>query len=442
MGPIVDPVPSDLVLPSKAAVVVIGGGIIGTSAALALANRGVDVVLCEKGQIAGEQSSRNWGWVRKQGRDSREMPLIVESLRMWERLDEEVQAETGFRRAGTLFVCETDEEMARRAKWLDVARPYQLDTRLLTGDELAELMPGATRKFKGALYTRSDGRAEPQKAAPAVAIAARQKGAKIFTNCAVRGIETSGGRVSGVVTEKGTIDCDAVLTAGGAWSRMFCAGAGLTLPSLRVRSSVLRTSPLEGGPEVSAWTPGVAYRRRLDGGFNIASSRSATADIEPDNFRFFMLFLPTLEMEWKTLRFSFGKRFFETWSQSRPRPIDQKSVYEEVRTLDPNPRSAINSDAMKKMTELYPVFAKARVAQQWAGIIDVTPDAVPVISGVDAIPGYYVACGFSGHGFGIGPAAGRLAADLVSGDTPIVDPHHFRFSRFTDGSNPRPEDHV
>ena len=132
------------------------------------------------------------------------MPLIVESLRMWERLDEEVQAETGFRRAGTLFVCETDEEMARRAKWLEIARPYQLDTRLLNRDELAELMPGATRKFKGALYTRSDGRAEPQKAAPAVAIAARRKGAKIFTNCAVRGIETSAGRVSGVVTEKGT----------------------------------------------------------------------------------------------------------------------------------------------------------------------------------------------------------------------------------------------
>jgi glycine/D-amino acid oxidase-like deaminating enzyme len=442
MGPIVDPVQSDQVLPSKAAVVVVGGGIIGTSAALALANRGVDVVLCEKGQIAGEQSSRNWGWVRKQGRDSREMPLIIESLRMWERLNEEVQAETGFRRAGTLYVCATDEEMARRAKWLEIARPYQLDTRLLNRDELAELMPGAKRKFKGALYTKSDGRAEPQKAAPAVAIAARRKGAKIFTNCAVRGVETAAGRVSGVVTEKGTIACDAVLMAGGAWSRIFCAGAGLTLPTLRVRSSVFRTAPLEGGPEVAAWTPGVAYRRRLDGGYNIANSRSATADIEPDNFRFLVQFLPALRMDWNTFRFAFGKRFFETWSQSRQRPLDQKSVYEEVRILDPNPRVGLNTDALKAMTELYPVFAKAQVAQQWAGIIDVTPDAVPVISDVDTLPGYYIACGFSGHGFGIGPAAGRLAADLVSGDNPIVDPHHFRFSRFTDGSNPRPEGRV
>lgn len=227
--------------------------------------------------------------------------------------------------------------------------------------------------------------------------------------------------------------------AGGVWSRLFSKGLGLTLPQLRVRSSVQRTAPLEGGPEVAAWAPGVAYRRRLDGGYNIASDRSAIADIEPDNFRFLTQFLPALKMEWKTLHFSFGKQFFDAWSQSRLRPLDQKSVFEEVRILDPSPRSALNSNAMKSMTELFPVFAKAQVVQEWAGYIDVTPDAVPVISGVDTLPGYFIATGFSGHGFGIGPAAGRLAADLVMGDTPIVDPHHFRLSRFFDGSNPKPE---
>jgi len=439
MGPIVDPVESDSALPAKAAVVVIGGGIIGTSAAFSLAKRGVDAVLLEKGEIGGEQSSRNWGWVRKQGRDSREMPLIIEALRMWERLNEEVEGETGFRRAGILHVCDTDEEMAHREKWLEVARPYQLDTRLLNSEELAALMPGATRKFKGALYTKSDGRAEPQKAAPAIARAARRAGAKVFTNCAARGIETAAGRVSGVVTEKGRIACDAVLMAGGAWSRIFCASAGLTLHSLRVRSSVFRTAPIEGGPEVAAWTPKVAYRRRLDGGYNIASANSAIADLEPDNFRFLLHFIPALRADWRTMRFSVGKRFFETWAQSRPRQLDQRSVYEEVRILDPRPRSALNGAAMRAIADLYPVFAKAQAAQEWAGIIDVTPDAVPVISGVDSLPGFFVASGFSGHGFGIGPAAGRLAADLIAGDRPIVDPHHFRFSRFTDGSNPLPE---
>lgn len=439
MGPVIDPVQCDQKLPVKTSVVVIGGGIIGVSAMLSLSQKGVDVVLCEKGEIAGEQSSRNWGWVRKMGRDRREMPLIVEALRMWERLNQTVEAETGFRAAGTLFVSDNDAELERRARWLDIARPYQLDTRLISGDELAALMPGATRKFKGALYTKSDGRAEPQKAAPAIANAARRKGAKIFTNCAVRGIETAGGKVCGVITEKGRITCDAVIMAGGVWSRMFSQGLGLTLPQLRVRSSVQQTAPLDGGPDVAAWAPGVAYRRRLDGGYNIASDRSAIADIERDNVRFMAQFMPILKQEWRTMHFSIGKRFFETWAQSRPRPMDQRSIYEEVRVLDPHPKSALNSNGMKAMSALYPVFANARVVHQWAGYIDVTPDAVPVISGVDSIPGYYLATGFSGHGFGIGPAAGRLAADLVTGDTPVVDPHHFRFSRFSDGSNPRPE---
>ena len=97
MGPRVDPVASDETLPARADVVVIGGGIIGVSTALFLAQKGVSVVLCEKGHIAGEQSSRNWGWCRKMGRDPREIPLVIESLRLWERMNETVEAETGFR---------------------------------------------------------------------------------------------------------------------------------------------------------------------------------------------------------------------------------------------------------------------------------------------------------------------------------------------------------
>ena len=78
------------------------------------------------------------------------------------------------------------------------------------------------------------------------------------------------------------------------------------------------------------------------------------------------------------------------------------------------------------------------MAQQWAGMIDVTPDAVPVISAVDSLPGFFIATGFSGHGFGIGPGAGRLVADLVTGSDPIVDPTPFRLTRFSDGSRPQP----
>src|SRR5213082_2640792 len=143
MAPRVDPVPSDEKLPAQADVVIIGGGIIGTSTALFLAQRGVATVLCEKGHIAGEQSSRNWGWCRKMVRDPRELPLIIESLRLWERMNETVEAETGFRTCGIMYLSETADELARLEGWLDHAREYQLDTRVVDGTEVARLLPGS-----------------------------------------------------------------------------------------------------------------------------------------------------------------------------------------------------------------------------------------------------------------------------------------------------------
>src|SRR6478672_12462719 len=121
MAPRVDPVRSDEALPARADVVIIGGGIIGTSTALFLAQKAVRTVLCEKGHIAGEQSSRNWGCCRKMGRDPRELPLIIESMRLWQGMNEMVEAETGFRQPGIAYLCETPEELAVQEKWLEHA---------------------------------------------------------------------------------------------------------------------------------------------------------------------------------------------------------------------------------------------------------------------------------------------------------------------------------
>ena len=173
MAPRVDPVRSDETLPARADVVIVGGGIIGTSAALFLAQKGISVALCEKGHIAGEQSSRNWGWCRKMGRDPREIPLIIESLRLWQGMNELVEAETGFRQAGIMYLAETQAELDQLEAWLEHARQYQLDTRIISRGEAAELMPGLTGTWTGALYTASDGKAEPQRAAPAIAVAPR-----------------------------------------------------------------------------------------------------------------------------------------------------------------------------------------------------------------------------------------------------------------------------
>lgn len=433
MGPSIDPAETDAELPGQADVVVIGGGIIGVSAALHLARQGVRVLLCEKGKLAGEQSSRNWGWVRKTGRDLREVPLIIEALRMWAEFARE-GLPTGFTECGVLYVATSDADRERYQRWVERVSHYQMGSRIVEGDELASLLPGATRRFPAALYTKTDGRAEPQKAVPALAAAARAAGATIVENCAVRGLDRTGGRVSGVVTERGLVRCASAILASGAWSRLFCGSLGLRLPQLKTRSSVLRTMPVAGGPETSAWVGGFAYRKRADGGYTVANGRANVVPVTPDTFRFFFDFLPAARAERRGLRLRLDDRFLAEARTPKRWALDRPSPFETARTLDPDPVPSINAAAMRDLKAVFPVFQKATVAQQWAGLIDVTPDAVPVISPVDAVPGLVIATGFSGHGFGIGPAAGRLAAELATARSPLVDPSPFRFSRFADGT--------
>ena len=438
MGPQVDTLAAETRFPANVDVVVIGGGIIGTSTALALAESGVSVALCEKGHIAGEQSSRNWGWCRKMGRDPRELPLIIESLRLWQGMNDTVAAETGFRQAGIMYLAETEAELGQFEAWLDRARQYQLDTRIIDRAEAAELMPGLTGNWTGALYTASDGKAEPQRAAPAIAEAARRHGAAIVTQCAVRGIETSGGRVAAVVTEKGRIACDTVVLAGGAWCRLFCSNLGINLPQLKVLATVMRTEPLEGGPEISASGGLFGFRKRMDGGYTVATLGVRTIDLVPDHFRLFFDYLPAVRLHWKKLRFRVGGRWVEEWRVPRQWGLDESSPFEAVRVLDPEPDRFVVDRARTATAEAFPVFRNAVVAESWGGMIDVMPDAIPVISQVESLPGLFIATGFSGHGFGIGPGAGKLVADMVAGDPTLVDPTPFRLTRFTDGSNPRP----
>jgi glycine/D-amino acid oxidase-like deaminating enzyme len=433
MGPEIDPVATDDTLPQRADVVIIGGGIIGISAALFLARQGVSVVLCEKGKLAGEQSSRNWGWVRKTGRDLREVPLIIESLRLWQEMERE-GIETGFRECGVLYVAETDEDLARFQGWLNMVQPYQMGSHLIEGAELAAHLPGATRSYRGALYTATDGRAEPQKAVPAIAAAARAAGAVILENCAVRGIDRQGGRVSGVVTERGKVACESAILAGGAWSRLFCGSLGIRLPQLKVRASVLRTGLIEGGPETSAWLGQFAYRRRLDGGYTIANGHSNVVPITPDTFRFFREFLPAARADQRGLRLRLDHRFFDEAMTPGRWALDKPSPFETTRMLDPDPVRSINDAAARSIKDVFPIFRNMAITQHWAGMIDVTPDVVPVISEAETLPGLVIATGFSGHGFGIGPAAGRLAAEMATGRRTIVDPTPFRYSRFTDGT--------
>ena len=435
MSPPVTRVRSDEVLPKSADVVVIGGGIAGTSAAYELAKKGHSVALVEKGHLAGEQSSRNWGWCRQQNRDLRELPLAQRAVEMWNGLNEELGAETGFRRTGLLYVTTKQSDLDLWSNWADRAREYQMHSRMLTAAEAKAMSPGSTENWIGGVHSPTDGRAEPALATPAIAEGARKRGATIHQSCAARGLETEGGKVSAVVTEKGTIRTSAVLCAGGAWSSMFCRHHGLKLPQAGVRSTSFFTEAapqmIEGGLSM----PDLTFRRRLDGGYTVGISGRGLLELTPQGMLYAQQFWRTFKKRRWGLTIRAGRSFFagpeaiSRWSN------DGISPFERIRTFDPPAQEELISFALTRLGQLYPQLANVKIAHKYGGLVDFTPDWIPVISGVAALPGFYISTGYSGHGFGIGPAAGRLAADIVANDTPIVDPRPYRYSRMIDGTD-------
>src|SRR5207249_6707670 len=145
----------------------------------------------------------------------------------------------------------------------------------------------------------------------------------------------AGGRVAAVVTDKGRIACGSVVLAGGAWSRLFCGNLGVELPQLKVLGSVMRTAPLDGGPEISASGGLFGYRKRMDGGYTVATLGVRTIDLVLDSFRLFPEYLPSVRLHWKKLRFRVGRRWIEEWRTPRRWGLDEASPFEAVRVLDP-----------------------------------------------------------------------------------------------------------
>jgi glycine/D-amino acid oxidase-like deaminating enzyme len=426
-------------IPESADVVIIGGGIIGVSTAWFLARQGVSVTLCEKGHIAGEQSGRNWGWVRQQGRDPRELPMMIESMRIFSELEDDIGESVGFTRGGCLFMAETDRDIQSFHDWLATARDFELDTRVIDAGELDAIVTGATTRWKGALYTPSDARAEPHKAAPAIARAAARAGATILTACAVRGIESSGGQVSSVVTEHGAIRTSVVLCAAGAWSSMFCRSLGITVPQLKVRGTVARTAPAEKVLEGNLFDKRLGIRRRGDGGYTVAHGSILDHGITPSTFRHAFKFLPALKKEIRVLRIRLGQDFVDEWAMPSTWDLDRTSPFEANRVLDPAPSRRVLKGIRRNLDDMFPQLAGVSIVESWAGMVETSPDVVPMIGEVGDMAGFHLATGFSGHGFGIGPGAGKALAAMLTGGKNTIDLSPFRLSRFFDGTPIRPQ---
>ena len=417
-------------LPSSADCVVIGAGIVGVSAAYWLARAGQRVVLLEKGRVGAEQSSRNWGWCRQQNRDARELPLSTRSLALWEEMAADIGDDMGFSRCGLLYLSNDDKEIDTWAAWGKFARGAGVVTHMLSATEATQRGVATGKAWKGGVWSPTDGTADPSRAAPAIAKGVLKHGGVVVQNCAARGIEREAGAVSGVITERGVIRTRQVVLSGGAWAASFLHQIGIGFPQAAVRSSILSVAPGAQGLPAALHTSAVSVTRRSDGGHILAISGFAKVDPTPGAIYGAKHFVPMFAKRWRVLSpggLQAWRAGFETrkrWAMDRPTPM------EAVRILDPLPSRSNIDLTLRRARDLLPELQKVPVQAEWAGYIDSTPDGVPVIDGDIGVRGLLLAAGFSGHGFGIGPGAGHLVADLLLGRKPITEVAQYRLSRF------------
>jgi len=423
-------------MPDSADCVVIGGGVVGVMTAYWLARAGQSVVLVEKGRVAGEQSSRNWGWIRCQGRDPAELPIMIEAARHWRDLAPQLDTDIGLVQGGVMYLAKNAAQMASYQSWADFAQGQGVDTVLLSRAAVLNRLPGAVGDWPGALWTASDMRAEPWLAVPALARLAVKMGAVIVENCAARSLDMQAGRVAGVVTEAGLLRTSNVVMAGGAWSRLFLGNCGVQIPQLSVRASVAATEALPDVCQIAAGDAKIAFRRRLDGGYTLAAEGFHELFVGPDAFKSLAKYLPQLKRD------PFGTRLLpmapkgypDAWGTSRRWQADRPGPFEVIRVLNPAPNMAKMNRLRAQFAKVFPAVGEVRLRAAWAGMIDTMPDLVPVVDHAETVPGLTIATGMSGHGFGIGPGVGRVVSDLVMGNDPGFDLTRFRLGRFSDGS--------
>jgi glycine/D-amino acid oxidase-like deaminating enzyme len=421
-------------LPKGADAVVIGGGIIGSFAAYYLAQRGLKVALVEKGVVGGEQSSRNWGWCRQQNRDARELPMATKSIDLWERFSADSGEQTGFRRCGLFYVSNDEEELATWASWREFAKTVGVTTHMLSAQEATRRAAFTSQSWRGGVFSPSDGIANPGLAAPAVAKALMKLGGTVHQGCAARGIETTGGAVTGVVTERGTIRTPLAIMAGGAWASSFCHQLDVRFPQASVRQSIIALVTEGVDLPDAFYSKSFSMTRRGSGCHALAISGRARVDPTMQFVRFAREFIPMFLRRWRNLSpggleaIRSGHETLSKWSLDGPTPM------EAMRILDPKVDNTAVRLLLKRAASLVPALASAPMAGSWAGYVDSTPDGVPVIGEVPSVPGFILAAGFSGHGFGIGPGAGHLVADIASGAAPIVDARPYALSRFDPGT--------
>ena len=411
--------------------VVIGAGIAGCSTAYYLSREGFNVVVVDKGEVGDEQSSRAWGFVRQQARAARELPLMMAGALVWQQMEQELGADVEWTRGGSLTLAGDEEILSRIHVWLKVGEQFGIETRFLTNEDVKELVPAMQGEWLGAMYTPSDGHAQPDKATNAIAVGAREHGARFRTKEAVEDIEVTDGRVSAVVTDKGRIVTRHVVCAAGAWSHKVARMVGLTLPYRMVRASVGQTNPTEPVTDMAVIGPRIAFRQRPSGEFYIAPGPGGTDyDVDLDSFKHVRLFMPNFRRNREMFKVHFGGALIKDILRSLPGAPARRHPFAHTVGVEPEPNRKVIDRALNTFKSLFPDQHYLTIERYWSGRIDATPDALPVLGEARSPKGFYFCTGFSGRGIGIGPVAGKVTAELIADGQPSVDVLPLRHSRF------------
>ncbi|WP_405975024.1 FAD-binding oxidoreductase [Streptomyces sp. NBC_00988] len=374
----------------QAEVVVIGGGVIGTSIAYHLARAGVrDVVLVERDELAAGSTSKAAGGVRAQFSDGLNVQLGARSLEAFGRFEEDTGHDIGLHRVGYLFLLSTPEDVASFEKGVRLQNSLDVPSRIIDPAEARRLSPLiSTDGLIAAAYSPDDGHCTPEAVVHGYAAAARAHGATILRHTDVTGIETHGETITAVVTTLGRIDTNTVICAAGAWSKGIGAMAGVDLPVEPLRRQIAVTEPVTGLPPDLPMT--IDFTTSLY--FHTEGPGLLVGMSDPDE------------------RPGFATDTHDRWI----------------------PRLA---DAMRRRA---PDLLELRRTGGWAGLYENTPDHNALIGEATSVSRFLYATGFSGHGFLQGPAVGEVVRDLYLGHVPFVDVSPLSAGRFA-ADAPRPE---
>ena len=371
-------------LPQRARVVIVGGGIMGLGLAYNLAIRGLsDVVVLERGYLNAGASGRNGGGVRTQWSTPTMIRLAKRSLELCRRFAVDMGVNVWMRQGGYLFLAATAAQVARLEKNLPVHEAHGLRTRIITPDEALEIVPQLdASRFQAAAWNPDDGVVFPWPFLWGYASRAQARGVRVLTFTRVTGFESTGRRLTAVLTDRGRIAADVVVNAAGAWSKEVAALAGVALPNRPTRHEILVTESTKPwlGPLVSVLEDGLYFSQSQRG--EIVGGMGDPA--EPEG----------IEMG-STLRFL--ARF------------------------------------ARAITACAPRTGSLRVVRQWAGCYDVTPDNNPIL-GPAGFENFLQLSGFVGHGFMMAPAVTELMAAWMSGEVPDPIFERFTVDRFARGN--------